>query len=93
MTASHAQIEIGSVVTGTVRSLQPYGAFIDIGGVHGLLHINEISYDRISDVGTVLQPGDTLKVKLPFICPWKLSAFFGGENKETNYLNLSSEQR
>ncbi|XXG80439.1 hypothetical protein AAC387_Pa09g1303 [Persea americana] len=64
MAASHAQIEIGSVVTGTVRSLQPYGAFIDIGGIHGLLHINEISYDRISDVGTVLQPGDTLKVMI-----------------------------
>nr|XP_043639988.1 30S ribosomal protein S1, chloroplastic [Erigeron canadensis] len=59
---SQAQLGIGSVVTGVVQSLKPYGAFIDIGGVNGLLHVSQISHDRVSDIATVLQPGDTLKV-------------------------------
>ncbi|PNX92351.1 30S ribosomal protein chloroplastic-like [Trifolium pratense] len=59
-----AQLGIGSVVTGTVQSLKPYGAFIDIGGISGLLHVSQISHDRISDIETVLQPGDILKVMI-----------------------------
>jgi small subunit ribosomal protein S1 len=65
------------VVTGTVQSLKPYGAFIDIGGINGLLHVSQISHDRVSDISTVLQPGDTLKVGylLPYykegiLCPF-----------------------
>jgi small subunit ribosomal protein S1 len=64
MADSQAQLGIGSVVTGTVQSLKPYGAFIDIGGVNGLLHVSQISHDRVSDIATVLQPGDTLKVMI-----------------------------
>lgn len=53
---------IGSVVVGTVQTVKPYGAFIDIGGVSGLLHISQISHDRLTTVETVLSPGDKLKV-------------------------------
>jgi small subunit ribosomal protein S1 len=62
MADSQAQLGIGSVVLGTVESIKPYGAFIDIGGINGLLHVSQISHDRVADVSTVLQPGDTLKV-------------------------------
>lgn len=62
MADSQAQLGIGSVVLGTVESLKPYGAFIDIGGINGLLHVSQISHDRVADISTVLQPGDTLKV-------------------------------
>lgn len=62
MADSQAQLGIGSVVVGTVQSLKPYGAFIDIGGINGLLHVSQISHDRVSDISTVLQPGDSLKV-------------------------------
>lgn len=58
------QLGIGSVVSGTVQSLKPYGAFVDIGGISGLLHVSQISHDRISDIETVLQPGDVLKVMI-----------------------------
>ncbi|XP_004486520.1 small ribosomal subunit protein bS1c [Cicer arietinum] len=58
------QLGIGSVVAGTVQSLKPYGAFVDIGGISGLLHVSQISHDRISDIATVLQPGDILKVMI-----------------------------
>ncbi|KAJ4900742.1 ribosomal protein S1 [Raphanus sativus] len=61
---SQAQLGIGSVVIGVVQSLKPYGAFIDIGGINGLLHVSQISHDRVSDIATVLQPGDTLKVMI-----------------------------
>ncbi|MFS7901468.1 putative ribosomal protein S1 [Helianthus anomalus] len=64
MADSQAQLGIGSVVTGSVQSLKPYGAFIDIGGINGLLHVSQISHDRVSDIATVLQPGDTLKVMI-----------------------------
>lgn len=64
MADSQAQLGIGSVVIGTVQSLKPYGAFIDIGGINGLLHVSQISHDRVSDIATVLQPGDTLKVHI-----------------------------
>ncbi|KAK4265955.1 hypothetical protein QN277_026938 [Acacia crassicarpa] len=64
MADSQAQLGIGSVVTGSVQSLKPYGAFIDIGGINGLLHVSQISHDRVTDISTVLQPGDTLKVMI-----------------------------
>ncbi|PKA62309.1 30S ribosomal protein S1, chloroplastic [Apostasia shenzhenica] len=64
MADSQAQLGIGSVVLGTVQSLKPYGAFIDIGGLSGLLHVSQISHDRVSVISTVLQPGDTLKVMI-----------------------------
>ncbi|KAL8481262.1 hypothetical protein ACS0TY_027157 [Phlomoides rotata] len=64
MADSQAQLGIGSVVIGTVQSLKPYGAFIDIGGINGLLHVSQISHDRVSDIATVLQPGDSLKVMI-----------------------------
>ncbi|KAI3469243.1 hypothetical protein Pfo_025906 [Paulownia fortunei] len=62
MADSQARLGIGSVVLGTVQSLTPYDAFIDIGGIYGLLHVSQISHDRVSDIATFLQPGDTLKV-------------------------------
>ncbi|KAK7363433.1 hypothetical protein VNO77_05576 [Canavalia gladiata] len=61
---SQAQLQIGSVVTGSVESVQPYGAFIDIGGITGLLHVSQISHDHVTDISTVLQPGDILKVMI-----------------------------
>ncbi|KAG9131375.1 hypothetical protein Leryth_019626 [Lithospermum erythrorhizon] len=64
MADSQAQLGIGSVVLGTVQIMKPYGAFIDIGGINGLLHISQISHARVSDMERVLQPGDILKVMI-----------------------------
>ncbi|KAL1334986.1 hypothetical protein HN51_063935 [Arachis hypogaea] len=64
MADTQSQLGIGSVVTGSVQSLKPYGAFVDIGGINGLLHVSQISHDRVVDISTVLQPGDTLKVMI-----------------------------
>lgn len=56
-----ANLSRGDIVTGMVKALKPYGAFIEIGGMSGLLHISQISYDRIEDLEKVLLPGQQLK--------------------------------
>ena len=51
----------GDVVEGVVKALKPYGAFVEVGGMSGLLHISQISYDRIDDLEKVFTPGDKVK--------------------------------
>jgi len=58
------RIQVGDVVTGTVSGLTSYGAFVDIGGADGLIHISELSWDRVSKVTDVLQLGDRVEVKV-----------------------------
>jgi len=57
-------VEEGAVLEGTVKSLTDFGAFIDLGGVDGLLHISEMSYGRIKHPSQVLKEGETIKVKV-----------------------------
>ena len=52
------------VVKGTVVSLRPFGAFVDIGGIEGLLPISEVSWSRIDDLSSVLSPGQEVEVKV-----------------------------
>ena len=59
----------GDVLTGTVRSLMAYGAFIDLGGVDGLLHVSDISWSRINKPEDVLSVGQELQVRLLKIDP------------------------
>ena len=54
----------GEILTGTVKKIMPYGAFIDIGGVEGLLHISDISWKKIGKVEDVLQPEQQIEVKI-----------------------------
>ncbi len=57
-----AQAEEGQKYTGTVRSLTKYGAFVDIGGVDGMIHISELSWTRIKHPSDVVNVGDTVEV-------------------------------
>ncbi len=57
-------LAVGQVLEGTVSSLQPYGAFIRMGDVEGLLHISEISHTRLKHPEEVLAPGQTLSVQI-----------------------------
>ena len=59
-----AALEEGAVLRGTVRALAGYGAFIDIGGVDGLLHVGDISWSRVADPSTELAVGDVLDLKV-----------------------------
>jgi small subunit ribosomal protein S1 len=52
----------GQVREGVVRSVKDFGAFVDLGGVDGLVHVSELSWARVPDVASVLQPGQSVKV-------------------------------
>ncbi|MCI8912912.1 MAG: bifunctional 4-hydroxy-3-methylbut-2-enyl diphosphate reductase/30S ribosomal protein S1 [Lawsonibacter sp.] len=57
-----AEIEDGKRYTGTVKSLTSYGAFVDIGGVDGMVHISELSWSRIKHPSEVVKVGDSVEV-------------------------------
>ena len=57
-----AQAEVGQEYTGAVKSLTSYGAFVDLGGVDGMIHISEMSWSRIKHPSEVLKVGDIVKV-------------------------------
>jgi small subunit ribosomal protein S1 len=59
-----ANIEEGFVLEGSVKSLTEYGAFIDLGGIDGLLHITDMSWSRVQSPNEVLKLGDSLQVKV-----------------------------
>ncbi len=57
-------LEEGSVVTGVVKNLTDYGAFIDLGGIDGLLHVTDMSHGRINHPSEILHPGDEITAKI-----------------------------
>lgn len=57
-----AELAEGQVREGIVRSIRDFGAFVDLGGVDGLIHVSQISWKRINDIKTVLTEGQTVKV-------------------------------
>ena len=58
------ELEEGQVRTGTIRSVKDFGAFVDIGGVDGLLHIGDMSWTRLKDVANMFKPGQQVEVKV-----------------------------
>lgn len=66
-----SSLTVGSVVEGRVVSLKPYGAFVDLGGATGLLHIKQISQRRVESIENLLSMGQTLKVAIAEIDEWK----------------------
>ncbi len=61
----------GSVHLGTVSSVTSYGAFVDLGGLEGLLHVSEMSYQRVEDPRELLAPGQRIEVQVLTIEPPK----------------------
>ncbi|MBW2623267.1 MAG: 30S ribosomal protein S1 [Deltaproteobacteria bacterium] len=57
-------IEEGAVVEGIVKNITDYGAFIDLGGIDGLLHITDMSWGRVGHPSSVFETGDTIQVKI-----------------------------
>ncbi|HBE82380.1 MAG TPA: hypothetical protein DDW24_06335, partial [Blastocatellia bacterium] len=58
------KIDVGYVVEGTIKNLTEYGAFVDIGGIDGLLHVTDMSWGRIQNPSDVFKPGDHIQVKV-----------------------------
>ncbi len=61
---TRASLELGNIIEGVVTRLVPFGAFVDIGGLEGLVHISQISHQRVGNPADVLQEGQTVKVKV-----------------------------
>lgn len=71
-----ADVEIGKTYVGTVKTLTNFGAFVDVGGVDGLIHISQLSWKRIKHPSEVLNVGDSVEVTILDV------------NKETNKVSL-----
>lgn len=77
---SFAELEVGQVRQGTVVSLTDYGAFVDLNGVHGLVHVSDMSWSQIAKPSEVVKPGDKVTVKVLRV------------NKERNRVSLGLKQ-
>ncbi len=70
----------GQVVDGVVKNITDYGAFVDLGGIDGLLHVTDISYKRVNHPSEVINIGDTVRVQIVRI------------NRETQRISLGMKQ-
>ena len=70
----------GQVIDGVVKNITDYGAFVDLGGIDGLLHVTDVSYKRVNHPSEVLNIGDTVKVQIIRI------------NRETQRISLGMKQ-
>lgn len=86
------EFEVGQIVTGTVARLTPFGAFIDLGGVDGLLHVSEMSFARVKSPEDVVHPGDQVRVKVLRIDPDQGKISLSMKLEDTNPWRSVSEQ-
>jgi len=82
------EIEVGKKYHGTVKSLTSYGAFVDIGGVDGMVHVSELSWNRIKTPADVVKVGDEIDVFVISYDPEKKKISLGYKTTETNPWNV-----
>ncbi len=82
-----SEIEVGAKYHGVVKSLTSYGAFVDIGGVDGMVHVSELSWNRIKTPADVVQVGDEIDVYVISFDPEKHKISLGYKTAEMNPWN------
>ena len=82
-----SEIEVGKKYHGTVKSLTSYGAFVDIGGVDGMVHVSELSWNRIKTPADVVKVGDEIDVYVISFDPEKHKISLGYKTPEMNPWN------
>lgn len=87
-----SEIEVGKHYKGTVKSLTSYGAFVDIGGIDGMIHVSEISWTRIKQPSDVLSIGDEIEVYVISFDKDKKKISLGYKNPEQNPWALFTAQ-
>ena len=85
-------IEVGQVIRGTVKTLTSYGAFVDLGGVDGMVHISELSWARIKHPSEVVAVGDELEVVVKAIDVEKRKISLGYKKDSENPKTILAEQ-
>ncbi|MBQ5910490.1 MAG: 4-hydroxy-3-methylbut-2-enyl diphosphate reductase, partial [Clostridia bacterium] len=78
------EINVGDKFTGTVKSLTGYGAFVDLGGVDGMIHITELSWQRIKNPSEVVLVGDTVEVFVKAVDKEKRKISLGYKKEDEN---------
>ncbi len=87
-----AQAEVGQIYTGCVKSLTSYGAFVDLGGVDGMVHISEMSWSRVKHPSEVMNVGDTVTVFIKALDAEKKKISLGYRKAEDNPWELFKAQ-
>jgi 4-hydroxy-3-methylbut-2-enyl diphosphate reductase len=87
-----AEIEVGKKYMGTVKSLTSYGAFVDIGGVDGMVHVSELSWNRIKNPAEVVKVGDQIEVFVISYDPEKKKISLGYKTSESNPWTMFTTQ-
>ena len=87
-----ADAEVGKKYTGTVKSLTSYGAFVDIGGIDGMVHISELSWNRIKHPSEAVSVGDTIEVYIKALDPEKGKISLGYRKDEDNPWEILKNQ-
>jgi len=87
-----AEAEVGKKYTGTVKSLTSYGAFVDIGGIDGMVHISELSWNRIKHPSEVVNVGDTIEVYIKALDQEKNKISLGYKKAEDNPWEILKNQ-
>ncbi len=87
-----AEVEVDKVYTGKVKSLTSYGAFVDLGGVDGMVHITELSWKKIKNPAEVVSVGDEITVFVKEINPETRKISLGYKTEDTNPWNLLKDQ-
>lgn len=87
-----SEIEVGKQYHGTVKSLTSYGAFVDIGGVDGMVHVSELSWNRIKNPSEVVKVGDEIEVYVKSYDPENQKVSLGYKKEEDNpWVKLENE--
>ena len=87
-----SEIEVGKKYHGVVKSLTSYGAFVDIGGVDGMVHVSELSWRRIKNPAEVVKVGDEIEVYVISFDPEKRKISLGYKTPEMNPWNQFMDQ-
>ena len=87
-----ANIEVGKTYTGVVKSMTSYGAFVDLGGVDGMVHLTELSWKHIKNPAEVVAIGDEITVFVKSFDPEKKRISLGYKTEESNPWNIFKSQ-
>ena len=87
-----ASVEVGKTYTGMVKSMTSYGAFVDLGGVDGMVHLTELSWKRIKSPAEVVAVGDVITVFVKSFDPEKKRISLGYKTEETNPWTIFKSQ-
>ncbi len=87
-----SEMEVGKKFSGTVKSMAPYGVFVDLGGVDGMVHVSELTWARVKDPSEVVKVGDPIDVFVKSFDVSKKRISLGCKTEDTNPWKIFNDQ-